>query len=379
MIAAPAVSGAAAQGTTLSTSNGRWSGTTPLTLHYGWQRCDTAGANCVDIAGANGTHYILTSGDVGHTVRSAVSAVNSAGSSTAYSAATAVVASRAPVNAVLPTISGTAQAGQTLTASTGAWSGPGSIGFTYQWARCDAQGLGCAPISGALTQTYTLTNVDVGHALIVQVRAANVYGPGYADSKPTGVVATAGVLTLRASHRVVLYGSFATLIGTVPAGQAGQAVTIVATPVTKSVAAQTFSVTLANGGAYELVVQPKVRTSYRAQAAGVQSASQTVYVQPRVRLGRVSRNVVAIHVYETNPLGRHTALVQFWSARRHRWLTLQQRAVLHSTRLVVRPTIVSMATYRVHGLGRGTRLRAYVTAAQAGPGYVAGTSNSIRL
>jgi hypothetical protein len=156
-------------------------------------------------------------------------------------------------------------------------------------------------------------------------------------------------------------------------------VTIVATPVGKTVAAETSVVTLANGGTFSLVVQPKVRTTYRAQVAGSQSAPRTIYVQPRVRLGRVSKNVVAIHVYETNPLGRHTALVQFWSARRHRWLTLQQRAVLHSTRLGVRPTVVSMATYGVRGLARGTRLRAYLTAAQAGPGYLAGTSNSIRL
>jgi len=43
---------------------------------------------------------------------------------------------QAPSNTVLPSISGTVQSGQTLTASSGTWSGASS--YNYQWQRCDS-------------------------------------------------------------------------------------------------------------------------------------------------------------------------------------------------------------------------------------------------
>jgi hypothetical protein len=375
----PAISGRALQGVTLSTSNGRWNGTAPLRFRYSWQRCDAQGGNCVEIGGATNTRYLLTGSDVGHTVRTAVTASNSAGAITAYSAATSPVAPRTPTSVAPPTISGTARAGQTLTAGTGSWAGVGPLAYYYQWARCDTQGLNCFPIAGALGQTYTLTLTDVGHALIVQVKAQNTYGPGYANSRPTAVVAAAGVISLRATQRLITYGAFTRLSGIVPAGQAGDEVTIVATPVGKTIGRRTIAVRLTTGGAFALAVQPKVQTIYQVQVAGSSSAAQTVYVRPRIRLARLSRNAVTVLVYETNSLIRHTAHVQYWSADRGRWVTLSRRAVLRSTALVRRPTIVTRASYRVHTLPKGTRLRISLTAGQAGPGYLGATSNVIRL
>jgi hypothetical protein len=144
------------------------------------------------------------------------------------------------------------------------------------------------------------------------------------------------------------------------------------------VAAHTTVATLAAGGAFSVLVQPRVQTTYRAQLAGGVSAPRTVYVRPRIRLELVSRNSVAIHVYEVNQLNRHTAFVQYWSTRRHRWLTLRRRVVLHSTTGAA-PTVVSNASYSIRGLPNQTRLRVYLTAGQAGPGYLAATSNTITL
>lgn len=72
----------------------------------------------------------------------------------------------APPNLTLPTISGTAEIGSTLTATDGTWNQT-NLGFTYQWLR------GGAAIPGATTSTYTVTAADAGKALAVQVTATS--------------------------------------------------------------------------------------------------------------------------------------------------------------------------------------------------------------
>jgi len=95
--AAPAVTGTTTVGQTLTTSNGTWSSGSNISLYgYAWGRCDTSGNNCVAIGGANASTYKLTTDDQGHTLRSYVTATNSAGSTQQASAQTAVVASGIP-------------------------------------------------------------------------------------------------------------------------------------------------------------------------------------------------------------------------------------------------------------------------------------------
>jgi len=89
--APPAISGTARAGQTLSTTPGTWSGTLPLSFAYQWQRCDTSGNSCQNVSGASGATYALGSGDVGSTIRVAVTATNSGGSSSASSTATGIV------------------------------------------------------------------------------------------------------------------------------------------------------------------------------------------------------------------------------------------------------------------------------------------------
>src|SRR5205814_2275779 len=88
--ALPVVSGTATQGQTLSTSNGSWTNS-PTSYSYQWKSCDTNGANCASISGATSTSYLLAAGDIGSTIIASVTASNASGSSTATSAATAVV------------------------------------------------------------------------------------------------------------------------------------------------------------------------------------------------------------------------------------------------------------------------------------------------
>lgn len=71
----PVVTGTPKQGQTLQTDNGSWTFDLDyLTYAYQWLRCDAAGANCSDIAGATASSYVLQAADIGATVRSEVTA-----------------------------------------------------------------------------------------------------------------------------------------------------------------------------------------------------------------------------------------------------------------------------------------------------------------
>lgn len=88
-----------------------------------------------------------------------------------------------------PVISGTAGAGQTLSASTGSWDPAAPpAAFGYVWLRCDAAGSACAPIAGATGASYTVTPQDAGATLRVKVTASNADGSAVELSSPTGVV-----------------------------------------------------------------------------------------------------------------------------------------------------------------------------------------------
>jgi concanavalin A-like lectin/glucanase superfamily protein len=186
----PNISGTPQQGQTLTATTGNWSGAQPIAYAFQWRRCDAAGANCTDIAGATGTSYQATSADVDRTLRVVVTATNSAGSDTATSGATSVVqsVSAPPTNTAAPTISGTAQEGQTLTSSPGSWDGTQPITYAFRWRRCDSTGAGCGDIAGATSATYTVGGADVGGTLRVVVTASNSAGSANATSSATAIV-----------------------------------------------------------------------------------------------------------------------------------------------------------------------------------------------
>ena len=88
----PSITGVAQPGEELTAANGTWTGGV-RTFAYQWQRCDTAGANCIDVAGATGKTYGVRGIDIDHTLRVVVKATNLAGSTTAISDNSAFVKS----------------------------------------------------------------------------------------------------------------------------------------------------------------------------------------------------------------------------------------------------------------------------------------------
>jgi hypothetical protein len=191
--ALPSVSGQTVSGQSLTTSNGSWNNS-PTSYAYQWEDCNSSGASCAAISGATGSSYTPASNDVGHTIRSIVTASNAGGSTPATSAATAVITSPptpAPSNAAPPSVGGQTTAGQSLTTSNGSWNNS-PTSYAYQWEDCDTSGANCATISGATGSSYTLTSNDVGHTIRSIVTASNAGGSTPATSAATSMVASAG-------------------------------------------------------------------------------------------------------------------------------------------------------------------------------------------
>ncbi len=88
---AAAVSGIVREGQTLTAAAGIWEGQPTPTYSYQWQRCNASGGSCSNVSGATSSRYLLTSADLGDTLRIAVTATNTAGSSSSTSEATGVV------------------------------------------------------------------------------------------------------------------------------------------------------------------------------------------------------------------------------------------------------------------------------------------------
>jgi hypothetical protein len=96
----PVVSGTPLVDSTLTVSPGSWSGRQPISLSYGWLRCNTAGGECAAIAGATGRSYRLTSSDVNRKLRVNVTARNAVGSTTVISSESGVVGVPLPPGAI---------------------------------------------------------------------------------------------------------------------------------------------------------------------------------------------------------------------------------------------------------------------------------------
>ena len=162
---APTISGTAQVGETLTadtTGIADEDGLDNADFSYQWLADDT------DISGETGSAYTLADADEGNTVKVRVSFTDDGGNDeTLTSAATATVeaAPNSPATGA-PTISGTAQVGETLTADTSGIAdadGLDAAAFSYQWLADDSE------VAGATGSTYTLVEADEGKTVTVRV------------------------------------------------------------------------------------------------------------------------------------------------------------------------------------------------------------------
>lgn len=94
----------------------------------------------------------------------------------------------APANTVAPVASGTPEVGQTLSCTTGSWTGYPAPTFTYQWQYNDGA---WNDIAGATSSTWLVTvagAVDVGDSIRCNVTGTNASGSATAASNSLGPV-----------------------------------------------------------------------------------------------------------------------------------------------------------------------------------------------
>ena len=171
---APAITGTAQVGETLTadtTGIADEDGLEDVAFSYQWLSDDA------EIGGATGSTYTPVADDEGKTITVQVSFTDDLGNETTLtSAATeAVAAAPQPDSPATgePTITGTAQVGQTLSVDTSGIAdadGLEDVAFSYQWLSDDAG------IGGATGSTYTLVDDDEGRTIKVRVTVTDDLG-----------------------------------------------------------------------------------------------------------------------------------------------------------------------------------------------------------
>jgi hypothetical protein len=161
----PTISGSDRVGSTLTAVTGIWDSGVVLT--YQWLR------NGVAISGATSPNYELVSADADKLIY-----VRVTGSKSGYSTVSKLSSSSMPISAFLltpvPTISGSAQVGSTLTAVAGTWDS--GVVLSYQWLRNGVA------ISGASSLSYTVVLADRGALMAVKVTGSKT---GYVSGPQT--------------------------------------------------------------------------------------------------------------------------------------------------------------------------------------------------
>ena len=172
----PTISGTVRAGETLTADTSGITdadGLTNVSYSYQWLADDS------DIAGETASTYTLSDDDVGKGIKVKATFTDNAGNEESLiSGATAEVTARPNSPATgAPAISGTVQAGETLTADTSGITdanGLTNVTFSYQWLADDAD------IQDATGSTYTLTDDDVGK--VIKVKATFTDNAGNEES-----------------------------------------------------------------------------------------------------------------------------------------------------------------------------------------------------
>ena len=180
---APAVTGTALVGSTLTCSTGTWTNS-PTGYTYQWTR------NGGNISGATSSTYLTVTADGGTSVGCVVRATNAISSNSASSNVLAILG--VPANTAAPVASGSLTVGSTLSCTQGTWTNS-PTSYAYQWQR------GGANISGATSSSYVTVSADGGTSVGCLVTATNAAGSASQASNTLAIAASGATSVWSAS------------------------------------------------------------------------------------------------------------------------------------------------------------------------------------
>ncbi|WP_310961434.1 CHAP domain-containing protein [Nocardioides terrisoli] len=306
--AVPSISGTPQIGRVLTASTGTWS--PAASYAYQWYDVGASGA-ATPIAGATASSYRPTPGVIGDQVTVVVTATRPGyTTATSRAAPTAAVVPGSFTNTAPPTVSGVAQVGRTLHATTGGWS-PGGTAYAYRWF---ADG---TTIPDATRPDFTPGAAQVGKHLTAQVTVTrNGWTTALATSSATSPVRR-GVMTAQSGPGVrglpVVGGQLRATRGrwTPQPDAIGYQWLADGEPVEGATAA-TFSPTRAQLGQRISVREVATTAGYvplgasspavRAVRLGVASLADEPVIRGRAVLGHTLRAIVGPHTPSTTPV-----------------------------------------------------------------------------
>lgn len=254
------------------------------------------------------------------------------------------------------------------------------IGDTVTWTNADSSGHQLESKSAGFVspllkpgESYSFVYAKAGRFAYQDMVVKKLRGT-VTVQEPT----QAATVTLAASPTLVVYGATITLTGTVSSKRSGETVTIFAQPYEQASLAALGSAVSGSDGRWSFLVKPKLRTVYEARwKPGTQSATAVspqalIRVRPQVGL-RVKASSGRVVTFFTKVRGARSFAGRFTYFQRKnafgQWVSLKK----------VTLTSTSTATFKVRLPSGRSRVRSFMPATQAGPGYVAGISRTLTL
>ncbi len=188
----PVITGEAKVGEELRCSQGQWSGAPAPVFSYQWL------LSGVEVSGATTETFTVGSSARGLVVTCRVTGSSTEGMKAASSKGLHIPGTK-PEAVELPSISGSAAVGLTLTCNRGIWNGKPPPSFAFQWLQDGV------PLAGATASSYVVAPSDAGHLLTCNVLASNAEGSLEVESS-NGVAIAQRIVTTKTEIPIVSGG-----------------------------------------------------------------------------------------------------------------------------------------------------------------------------
>ncbi len=242
-------------------------------------------------------------------------------------------------------------------------------GDSIKWTNSDTKnhqvvannGAFVSPILGpgrTYTKRFTASGTYRYHDGLYPARRGTIVVTGPPPS--VSIAATAGAIR---------YGQRVVLTGVISSHQANQMVTLFWQPYPQGSFSQLTTVVTTTGGVWSVFVAPKVLTFFMARWQGKQSQTLTIGVQPALSLLKRRDGRFFVRATAGVSYAGHFVFIQRLS-RFGEWVKIAKVKLGRRS-----GRIFSLRLPR----GRTSRLRAFMTVNQAGPGYLGGFSNVLAV